>query len=36
VNRRKDTIDCGKGRDRLRADRTDKVRKGCERLIRSK
>ena len=36
VNGRKDTVDCGKGRDRLRADGNDKVRKGCERIIRAK
>jgi DNA-binding beta-propeller fold protein YncE len=34
-NKRRETIDCGKGRDRVRADRTDRV-KGCEVVIRYK
>ncbi len=36
VNGRKETIDCGKGRDRVRADRTDRIRRGCERIIRAR
>jgi hypothetical protein len=34
ANRRKDTVDCGKGRDRVTVDRTDRVRRGCERITR--
>jgi Ca2+-binding RTX toxin-like protein len=32
-NDKRDRVSCGKGRDRIRADRTDKLR-GCERIRR--
>jgi Ca2+-binding RTX toxin-like protein len=35
VNRKRETIDCGKGRDRATVDRTDRVR-GCEKVKRRK
>jgi hypothetical protein len=31
ANRRVDTIDCGSGKDRVRADKRDRIR-GCERV----
>ena len=34
VNRRRDVVRCGTGRDRVRADRTDRVARDCERVRR--
>jgi hypothetical protein len=31
---KRDTVNCGRGRDVVRADRRDRVRRNCERVIR--
>jgi hypothetical protein len=35
ANGKKETVNCGRGRDKVRADRKDKLR-GCERVRRTK
>jgi hypothetical protein len=32
----KETVNCGSGRDKVRADRRDKVSRNCERVIRAR